>query len=82
MLFDLLDESNDGALIQVVDSATPAEWKSKPKRGYLAVVATALSFSTLLALVLLRHFWRQAAERPATASKIARLRGALRSRGG
>ena len=77
-----LDESNDGALIQVVDSATPAEWKSKPKRGYLAVVATALSFSTLLALVLLRHFWRQAAERPATASKIARLRGALRSRGG
>jgi len=59
-LFDLMakqyelarvDESREGALIQVVDVAQPAEVKSKPRRGFIAVacaLATALIMGTWL----------------------------------
>ena len=49
-----LDESREGALIQVLDPATPPEKKSRPKRaqmGALGAMATAL----LLAIVLMVH---------------------------
>lgn len=49
-----VDESREGALIQVIDVATPPEMKSSPKRGLIAVSATA-GFAVLLAFwVLLR----------------------------
>ncbi|MCU7373329.1 Wzz/FepE/Etk N-terminal domain-containing protein [Paucibacter sp. O1-1] len=54
-----LDESREGALIQVVDPATRPEWKSKPKRASIALVT---AFSTVLLLgigLLLAHSWRQ-----------------------
>ncbi len=35
-----VDESREGALIQVVDKAAPPERKSKPKRAITAIVAT------------------------------------------
>ena len=49
-----VDESREGALIQVVDVAMPPEKKSKPKRSILAIAAT------LLSAVLLAGFlvWR------------------------
>lgn len=55
-LFDLLakqfevarlDEAREGALVQVVDAATPPEIKSSPKRSYFA--AGGFAFSLLLA---------------------------------
>ena len=58
-----VDESREGALIQVVDPATPPEKKSKPKRASIAL-GTMLGAALLLsAWVLLRHSRRQAAER-------------------
>ncbi len=53
-----VDESREGALIQVVDVATPPEYKSKPKRGFIAVAATLLSLLVIGALLIGRHFWR------------------------
>lgn len=44
-----VDESREGALIQVVDRATPPEKKSKPKRGS---VATSITFATALFLAV------------------------------
>ena len=47
-MFDLLarqfelakvDEAKDGVLVQVVDPAEVPEWKSRPKRGLIAVIA-------------------------------------------
>ncbi|WP_130433513.1 Wzz/FepE/Etk N-terminal domain-containing protein [Rivibacter subsaxonicus] len=73
-----LDESREGALIQVVDVATVPEWKSKPKRGLIAVAAVALSFLLVAAFVVARHFWHESARDPATADKLARLRTAWR----
>jgi uncharacterized protein involved in exopolysaccharide biosynthesis len=47
-----LDESREGGLIQIVDRATPPEYKSKPRRAFIALSATALS-AMVLALGLL-----------------------------
>ena len=58
-----VDESREGALIQVVDPATLPEKKSKPKRASIAL-GTMLGAALLLsAWVLLRQSKRQAAER-------------------
>lgn len=47
-----LDESREGGLIQVVDRATPPEYKSKPKRAFVALSAAVLT-AMVLALGLL-----------------------------
>jgi uncharacterized protein involved in exopolysaccharide biosynthesis len=74
-----LDESREGALIQVVDIAQPAEWKSKPKRALIAAVTTLVALTLLAALVVVRHFWRLSAAEPDNAARLAELRGALRA---
>lgn len=54
-----LDESREGSPIQVVDVATPPEYKSKPKRALIAVAAT-FAAGLLLALgVLAQHLRRR-----------------------
>jgi uncharacterized protein involved in exopolysaccharide biosynthesis len=73
-----LEESREGALIQVVDVAKPAEHKSKPKRAVTAVATTLISMLLLTAFVVLRHFWHNSAARPERAAKLARLRSSLR----
>ena len=72
-----VDESREGALIQVVDVAMPPEYKSKPKRGLIAVAATLLSLLLLGMFILVRHFWRQSAADPEGAERVARLRAAF-----
>jgi uncharacterized protein involved in exopolysaccharide biosynthesis len=72
-----VDESREGALIQVVDVAVPPEYKSKPKRLFIAVAATLLSLLLLGMFILVRHFWRETAADPEGAEKVARLRAAF-----
>lgn len=76
-----LDESCEGALIQVVDVAQVPEWKSKPKRGLIAVAATVAGLLGLVVFVLMRHSWGRSAQDPETAEKMSRLRRALTLRG-
>lgn len=54
-----VDESREGALIQVVDKATPPEWKSKPKRAIIAIAAALVTALFLIVAVLARHSWHQ-----------------------
>ncbi|HEU6456108.1 MAG TPA: Wzz/FepE/Etk N-terminal domain-containing protein [Roseateles sp.] len=70
-LFDLMakqyelarvDESREGALIQVVDVAQPAELKSKPRRAFIAV-ASAFVVGLAVALTLIVRDRRRAASR-------------------
>jgi len=56
-----VDEAREGALIQVVDKATPPERRSWPKRAQSAVIATVLAFFALLVFVLGREFMRKPA---------------------
>jgi uncharacterized protein involved in exopolysaccharide biosynthesis len=61
-----VDESREGALIQVLDVATPPERKSKPRRAVVAAVA-ALAAGLFLAIFILGQFFfreRQIAESP------------------
>ena len=50
-----VDESREGALIQVLDVATVPERKSKPKRGTIAMLATIATGLALCLTAILRH---------------------------
>lgn len=72
-----VDESREGGLIQVVDTAQPPEWKSRPKRALSAVIATVAAFVLLTLFVLVRHAWRRTVMQPETKMQIARIRAEL-----
>jgi uncharacterized protein involved in exopolysaccharide biosynthesis len=72
-----LDESREGALIQVVDPARPAEWKSRPKRALIALAGTLVGGLLLAGFFLARHAWQRSAQRPSSAAKVAALRAAF-----
>ena len=73
-----VDESREGAVIQVVDTALPPERKSKPKKAMIAAVATLASGFALLLFVFVRHALRNAAVDPETAQKLTLLRQSWR----
>jgi uncharacterized protein involved in exopolysaccharide biosynthesis len=54
-----VDESREGAVIQVVDVATPPEKKSKPRRALTTVIATLASGFVLLLFVFARQAWNK-----------------------
>lgn len=51
-----LDESREGSLIQVVDPAAPPEYKSKPKRAFMALGTSFVAGLLMAAGLLFRHF--------------------------
>ena len=76
-----IDESREGAVIQVVDKALPPERKSKPKKALIVVIATLATGLLLLLFVFARHALLNARHDPETAQKLdwvcASLRRAL-----
>jgi uncharacterized protein involved in exopolysaccharide biosynthesis len=72
-----LDESREGALIQVVDVATPPEYKSKPKRLILALIAIAGTGALMVLWIAGGVFVRQAAADAVSGGKLKQLRAAL-----
>ncbi len=75
-----VDESREGALIQVVDLATVPEKKSRPQRALIAVAATVGSALLLMMFVVARHFWRESKRDPAALERRARLQQSLEGR--
>jgi uncharacterized protein involved in exopolysaccharide biosynthesis len=73
-----IDESREGAVIQVVDAATAPERKSKPKKALTAVVATLAAGFALLLWVFVRHSLRNARQDAQSAQKLGQLGSALR----
>lgn len=73
-----IDESREGAVIQVVDKAIPPERKAKPKRGLIAALTAILMGFLLLLFVFLRQGLRNAAEQPESAARMAQLTSSLR----
>jgi tyrosine-protein kinase Etk/Wzc len=71
-----VDESREGALIQVVDAALPPERKSKPKKAQIAMMATLATGFALLLFIFIRQALRGAAQAPESAEKLGHLRKA------
>ena len=72
-----IDESREGAVIQVLDPAQPPERKSKPKKAQMAMMITLAAGFALLLFVFFRHALHNARQAPAMAKKLDRLRRAV-----
>lgn len=75
-----VDESKEGALIQVVDVATPPEKKSKPRRTLIAAGTAVAALVVMIAALLLQQAWRRTFADTRESSAAMRLRAAVRSR--
>ena len=73
-----VDESREGAVIQVLDPAQPPEKKSKPKKATIALMTTLATGFALLLFIFIRQAWRNAAANPQTAAKLTALRASVR----
>ena len=69
-----VDESREGAVIQVLDVAQPPERKSKPKKALIAIIATLATGFALLLWVFVRQALRNASASPETSEKLQTLR--------
>jgi LPS O-antigen subunit length determinant protein (WzzB/FepE family) len=73
-----VDESREGALIQVLDMASPPERKSKPKKAMIAVIGAIIAGVVILLFVFAREAYRRQKNDQEGAQKLAKLREALR----
>jgi uncharacterized protein involved in exopolysaccharide biosynthesis len=73
-----IDESREGAVVQVLDAAQPPERKSKPKKAQIAVLTTLATGFALLLFVFVRQALRNARQDAESAAKLAQLRQAWR----
>ncbi|SFE68720.1 Wzz/FepE/Etk N-terminal domain-containing protein [Paracidovorax wautersii] len=75
-----IDESKEGAIIQIVDSATPPERKSKPRRGIIAIATSVATGLILLTLILAHHTLKQtiASGDRLAIRKISKLKSTIR----
>ena len=73
-----VDESREGAVIQVLDVAEPPERKAKPKKAMIAVIATLASGFALLLFVFIRSALNNASQDEETKLRMAALKGSWR----
>ena len=74
-----VDESREGAIVQVVDAAQPPERKSRPRRAVIAIVTTLVAGVLCLLWLLAREYLSLAAgDRSPDAARWRALRQALR----
>jgi tyrosine-protein kinase Etk/Wzc len=69
-----VDESREGAVIQVLDAAQPPEKKAKPKKALIAVIATLAAGFALLLFVFIRQALRNGGKDAEIASKLFKLK--------
>ena len=73
-----IDESREGAVIQVLDAAQPPERKSKPKKAQMAMMTTLVVGFALLLFIFIRQAVRSAARDEDSAAKLASLKATFR----
>ena len=69
-----LDESREGAVIQVLDIAEPPERKAKPKKAMIAIIATLASGFALLLFVFIRSALKSTSQTKETQQRIGALK--------
>ena len=73
-----IDESREGAVIQVLDAAQPPEKKAKPKKALIAIIATLAAGFALLLFVFVRQALRNASQDSESAQKLTALKTSWR----
>jgi tyrosine-protein kinase Etk/Wzc len=73
-----VDEAREGAVIQVLDSAQPPERKSKPKKAFIAIIATLAAGFALLLFVFIRQALRNSSQNSDSANKLASIQASWR----
>ena len=74
-----VDESREGAVIQVLDVAQAPERKAKPKKALTAILATLASGFALLLFVFVRHALQNASKDETAKAKLEALQKSWRS---
>jgi tyrosine-protein kinase Etk/Wzc len=69
-----VDESREGAMIQVLDIAEPPERKAKPKMAIIVIIATLASGFAMLLFVFVRSALKNASQDEETKLKLSALR--------
>jgi tyrosine-protein kinase Etk/Wzc len=72
-----LDEAREGAIIQVVDPATPPDKRSFPKRSLLVILSTGAGFLTGMIAVLILATFRKMQDDSDVTLRLNRLRKAM-----
>jgi len=73
-----VDESREGAVVQVLDIAQPPEGKAKPKKAMIAIIATLASGFALLLFVFVRAAIKNASQDDETRLRLNKLKGSLK----
>lgn len=73
-----VDESREGAVIQVLDAAQPPERKAKPQKALVAIIATLAAGFALLLFVFVRQALRNAKQDSEFAQKLSALKASWR----
>jgi uncharacterized protein involved in exopolysaccharide biosynthesis len=73
-----VDESREGAVIQVLDIAETPERKAKPKKAMIAIIATLASGFALLLFVFIRSALKSASQNQETQYQISALQASLK----
>jgi uncharacterized protein involved in exopolysaccharide biosynthesis len=68
-----LDEAREGAIVQVVDIATPPERQATPRRGLIVGIVAAVSLALLAILAFLRKMYTYALAGPDSRDRILRI---------
>lgn len=66
-----VDEARDATLIQVIDTATPPEKRSRPRRLLITAATTLVAMFSLLIVVYVRDSWRRAMKAAAPSDAAA-----------
>jgi tyrosine-protein kinase Etk/Wzc len=74
-----LDEAREGALIQVVDPATPPDKKSSPKRGLILAVSAAAGVFLGMFFAVLADTWDRFRRDPEGREQVEMVRAAFRA---
>jgi uncharacterized protein involved in exopolysaccharide biosynthesis len=69
-----IDESREGAVIQILDAAQPPERKSKPNKAVIAIIATLAAGFALLLFVFIRQALKNARKDEESANKLNHLK--------
>jgi tyrosine-protein kinase Etk/Wzc len=77
-----IDESREATAIQIVDIAVAPEYKAKPKKLWISMIAALVSFILILVFIFTRQAFRKVKLDPNSAKKIACLRTGLRRAAG